>query len=403
MAERDSAPVDEVVDAVMGALRDHGYRESTTIRYRTCVNRLRRLCNARGGEYTRGLGAVFASQTTSPTTGGLVRQRVWDHGRCARLADSYLDAGEVDLSKWRRAKPVPAGQVFSGLLRAWEADLVDRGLAESTRGQCGDAARRFLLFAEGRAKSGLREVEASDVTAFLTGLALSCSAAGMRSFVAAFRPFLRFTGETRLSLAVEGLRFERKRAIMPMLSSSDLDAVYEVLRSGRVTARDKAMVLLSLTTGLRACDIVALEIGDIDWRGDRIALTQKKTGNPLSLPLLPMVGNAISEYLLRERPDSNDRRVFIRWKAPYTGLSGHTAVYFVMRKVFRLAGVEPGCHGTRLARHNAASRMLLAGVPSPTISAVLGHGDPSSADRYLETDESGMRACVLPLPEGAKR
>ena len=53
--------------------------------------------------------------------------------------------------------------------------------------------------------------------------------------------------------------------------------------SGAVSARDAAITLLALTTGLRACDIIGAAPGDIDWRGQTIGIVQQKTGNPLTL------------------------------------------------------------------------------------------------------------------------
>lgn len=44
-------------------------------------------------------------------------------------------------------------------------------------------------------------------------------------------------------------------------------------------ARDAAIILLALSTGLRACDVVALRLGDVDWRGHTIGLVQQKTGS----------------------------------------------------------------------------------------------------------------------------
>nr|WP_275543477.1 tyrosine-type recombinase/integrase [Bifidobacterium longum] len=56
--------------------------------------------------------------------------------------------------------------------------------------------------------------------------------------------------------------------------------------------------------------------------------------------------------------------------------------------------------GSRLLRRNAATRMLEAATPLPTISAVLGHADPDSTRVYMATHRGGMLACVLPVPEG---
>jgi site-specific recombinase XerD len=70
--------------------------------------------------------------------------------------------------------------------------------------------------------------------------------------------------------------------------------------------------------------------------------------------------------------------------------------------VFRKAGVTDVQGSTRLLRHNAATRLLRASVPLPTISAVLGHARPESTDLYLSVDHVRLLECVLDVPEGAR-
>ena len=69
--------------------------------------------------------------------------------------------------------------------------------------------------------------------------------------------------------------------------------------------RDYAMMLLAAQTGLRACDVVNLKRENIDWRAGEIRIVQQKTGKQLSLPLEPESGNAIADYLLHARPESD--------------------------------------------------------------------------------------------------
>jgi len=106
--------------------------------------------------------------------------------------------------------------------------------------------------------------------------------------------------------------------------------------------------------------------------------------------------------VLNERPHSGDDHVFLRSVAPHTGLADHAAIYRVTAETFRKAGVADVRAGTRLLRHSAASRLLRAAVPLPTISAVLGHASPESTNTYLSVDEERLLECVLPLPEGAR-
>jgi integrase len=153
---------------------------------------------------------------------------------------------------------------------------------------------------------------------------------------------------------------------------------------------------------LRACDIIALRLADIDWRGQTIALVQQKTGNPLSVPLAGRVAARLADYLLDERPDGADDHVFLRCLAPHTRLADHASIYRVTAGTFRKCGVTDVRAGTRFLRHNAASRLLRAAVPLATISAVLGHASAESTNQYMSVDEERLLECVLPVPTGAR-
>jgi integrase len=174
------------------------------------------------------------------------------------------------------------------------------------------------------------------------------------------------------------------------------------MRVGVVGARDAAITLLALTTGLRACDIVALRLEDIDWRGRTIGIVQQKTNNPLTVPLLALVTAKLADYVLDQRPGSDDDHVFLRSVAPHTRLADHASIYRVIAETFRRAGVTDVKAGSRFLRHNAASRLLRAVVPLPTISAVLGHASPESTNLYMSVDRDRLLECVLDVPEGAR-
>ena len=94
--------------------------------------------------------------------------------------------------------------------------------------------------------------------------------------------------------------------------------------------------------------------------------------------------------------------MFVRCKAPHTRLSVHASIYRVTAATFRIAGVSDVRAGTRLLRHSAASRLLRAAVPLPTIAAVLGHASEESTNVYLSVDQARLLECVLPVPAGAQ-
>ena len=169
--------------------------------------------------------------------------------------------------------------------------------------------------------------------------------------------------------------------------------------SGTVSARDAAITLLALTTGLRACDIVNLQLGDIDWRARTASIVQQKTNNPLTVPLTDLLVGRLADYVLDQRPASDGDHLFLRSVAPHARLADHASIYRVIANVFGKAGVTDAKAGTRLLRHNAASRLLRAAVPLPTISAVLGHSSLESTNLYLSADRDRLLECVLDVPE----
>ena len=399
------ATVEQLGGVIIDALRAAGYLESTIGQYQKTIRYLKGFVADRGEVvYRPWLGAEFAAMTTSPRTGRFSAERRFAYRRLVTLFDGFLATGVVDLSVRGRggggARPVSGG--FTALDVAWEAEMDARGLAPATRAGYGRVARGYLVFLESRGTSGLEDADGASVLAFLESLSERWAASSLFWVVSNFRPFLKFSGRTDLVDAVNLAGVRRSHRILPVLTDRDQAKVVQVCARGVVSARDAAITLLALTTGLRACDIAGLRLGDIDWRAGTLGIVQQKTGNPLTLPLAALVVAKLADSVRGERPRSSDDHVFLRCKAPHTKLAGHASIYRVTATTFRVAGVTDLKVGTSVLRHSAASRLLRAAVPLPTISAVLGHADPESTNVYLSVDHERLLDCVLPVPAGAR-
>ena len=84
--------------------------------------------------------------------------------------------------------------------------------------------------------------------------------------------------------------------------------------------RDAAIVRLMVRLGLRAGDVAALKLDDLDWRVGEIVV-RGKGGRESRLPLPQDVGQQVAAYLQRGRPSAITRKVFLRSRAPYRGWS----------------------------------------------------------------------------------
>lgn len=160
--------------------------------------------------------------------------------------------------------------------------------------------------------------------------------------------------------------------------------------------RDYAIILLIARSGLRAGDIANLRFSDVDWENQKIIKTQQKTGNPIELPLLNDVGDAMIDYLKNARPDSESDHIFIKNKPPYDNF-GASAVGALVRRLMQRSGIklENRKCGSHVLRHSLASRLLECDVPMPVISEILGHSNTAATMTYLRIDLANLKTCAL--------
>lgn len=224
------------------------------------------------------------------------------------------------------------------------------------------------------------------------------------NIISALRVLFRFWFERHVisedkELILKNYKWRRKERI-PSYYTPDEVAQIEasVNRSGRSGKRNYAMLLLATRLGLRGSDIANLQFSNIEWENCKITLTQYKTKEPIELPLLTDVGNAIVDYLKYGRVESNSSHIFLSTRAPYINANG-SIVCSVINNIISDAGVSIKYrhHGPHSMRHSLASTMLKNGVSFPVISETLGHKYTSSTMTYLKIDITSLLKCTLPV------
>ncbi|MCJ7483476.1 MAG: site-specific integrase [Thermodesulfovibrionales bacterium] len=266
-------------------------------------------------------------------------------------------------------------------------------------------SRQFLEYLEERKVEDLAQVRRSEISTFIPFIAKQYQPGSMRTVLSALRCFIRFVErqkltELRLSQAIPSSS-GRITKVFPTITIEEeqklLEAVDCTTPGGK---RNYAMLLLALRTGLRSIDIINLTLGDIQWKRNTIEIVQSKTGTPLVLPLLTDVGNAIADYILNGRPESQQPYLFLHTQAPYRKLSANASGYGISCKMMKAAGIRQGLEdrkGFHCFRHYVASRLLSEETPLPIISSILGHRNKDSTKVYLSTDLVHLRTCALDL------
>ena len=289
----------------------------------------------------------------------------------------------------------------------YRSELIRSGKGEGTRHLYETVARQFLIYLQSENVKELYSLCLSGVANFIPYISEQYQATSMRAVLNALRFFLKFLHHSKLSdadlsRAVTG-NASRKHAVISTLTRQEENKLLSFIdRSSCIGKRNYAMVLLAMRTGLRSIDIIKLKTSSIDWRSSTISIVQQKNGQPLCLPLFDDVGNALADYMLNARPQSNEPYVFLRNRIPYRKLAGSSACYSISRSVMKNAGIrqsekESQRKGFHIFRHSLAARMLSQEVPLSVISSTLGHASMSSSKVYLSTDAEHLKACALSL------
>jgi len=262
----------------------------------------------------------------------------------------------------------------------------------------------FLNAVGRRTVKRLRGLRGTEIQRFITIRAEALSREGRKKLCAAIRSFLRFLfigGYTAVDLAssvpvIPSFRLERlPRAISTEAIERILAAIN---RSTPVGKRDYAMLLLLATYGMRAGQLCALRLEDIDWRMSLLRIPGTKGGRDVLLPLRSAAGEAIVDYLKRGRPVGWPfREVFLGLRAPIGPLRG--ALSAIIKPYARKAGVEIPSFGSHAWRHACATRMLAKGESLKTIRHVLGHQSIETTFIYTKVDISALRQASLEWPE----
>jgi integrase len=297
---------------------------------------------------------------------------------------------------------------FRPLRDEYVASCRARGNAEATLVAKGKAASRFLAYLDEAGASDLAVLSVRDVSGFLLrqrGLRRK-TIASLRSCLADFLVFLAATGRGPQGLAgrLPPHRHLRHESEPHLWTAEEIRRVLAVIdRQSAVGKRDYAMILLTARLGLRISDLRHLELGDLDWRAKTLTIIQRKTGRPLSLPLLDDVGWAVIDYVRHGRPETACAKVFIQHRHPFGAFGGSSSVatrlsYYAARAGIEFpAGDTCGMHSLRGA---LAVAMIGGGTPVPVVSAVLGHASSDTTQAYyLRFDTERLRCCALDVED----
>jgi len=365
------------------------------------------VCDEQVSTLTRELGTTFLARRYGLVLGA----EPWP---TARLEQNRLRAIELlldcqadhPIAIRRRITPTSFQGPWGSLLNAFVVSEKRAGRAARTMETHLLYLARFSDFLGAAGVAGPAALDAHVLTEFISLTGRQYSRSTLYCTACLIRVFLRYLHQEgyiarNLAVLVPSVASTKNAHVPSSYAAEDVDRLLAAVdRANPKGRRDYAMLLLACRLGLRASDICRLTFESFQWDTNTLVITQQKTGQPLTLPLLTEVGTAVIEYLKYGRPAVSDPTIFLRHTAPVGPLTP-TTLHSIVSQCLTRGGVAvpPGKkRGPHALRHSLASELLRQETPLPIISAVLGHQDSRTTGTYLTIDLTQLRKLALDVP-----
>lgn len=378
-------------------LDGHGYAMSTSLQLMALAQRLDHWLQHKGLDVSS-----LDNRELQLFLDSLRAEATWLHPTAATftLFMEYLRGiGAIPMSLPSTEPPSPEELLFE---RFRHYLSVERGLGTKSVRNYERSACSFMAWLNESSKT-LKSIDASDVITFAIGIHPAGETHAAKGVLTGLRAFLRWAYlENLTSQAWVGAvpsAAGHGDSLPQGLTPKEVDALLATCDRGTVAGlRNYAILVLMSRLGLRACEVSALLLRDMDWRSGEILIRGKGSCQE-KLPLPYDVGSALADYLHDGRRPGWGDSVFLKLHAPVAGLAPG-GVSDVVLVASQRAGI-PGVHAHRL-RHTAGTQLLQAGASLAEVGQVLRHRSPANTALYAKVDDASLRELALPWPGTAR-
>ncbi|MBZ5499692.1 MAG: site-specific integrase [Acidobacteriia bacterium] len=286
----------------------------------------------------------------------------------------------------------------------------ERGLSERTIEHCWGFAARFLKFRFGDKMGDLSQITAIDIVGFMQQLVSRKKPFRDKTPPTHLRNFFRYLfsrGKTtaNLALCVPWIKQQSDTRVPRHLDAAQVETILRAIRvDSPIGRRNYAMMLLPARLGLRAPEVISMQIDDVDWRAGEIIVRGKGLRQD-RLPLPQDVGEALAKYLQRDRVSSS-RALFVVSRAPHRPFRDGAMLNVILKKAFAQTGLTPPASfvGSHVLRHSLAVTLARNGASLDEIGDLLRHQYRASTMIYARLDIEGLRSIAQrwPVAGGAR-
>lgn len=399
----DMIYLQEHLDELISYMAEHGYSESCISRLRFIANRIIVLSRTIEWNSYQEIYAWYSSQNHEYFYMKGVRSVLG-------ILEAFHNRNEMPTNRGIQSTLCPVFSNYSILNPDFRC-LVDlsielslkRGLRTSTIAGLKSVISTFFAFMQKEGASQPESISPDMINRYLAPYIEKKSGRGivsrLRTFFETILPFC--SESTRILNALPILHYGRKN--VQYLTDAESNAFRDALRDpdNGLTYKCRAIGTIIFYTGIRRSDVVNLTFDSVDLKRSIIRIHQQKTGHYLELPLLPVVGNAIYDYCVNERPICEETYLFVGNYAPHRK-NGVNAVVHAIQSIMKVANIRQNQgdrQGSHIFRHRAATEMMSNNTSPAVVSHTLGHSSPESLNPYLHADKIHLRECALSISE----
>lgn len=281
------------------------------------------------------------------------------------------------------------------------------GLAPATRVSRRMWVAKFLVDRFGSTPVEIARITPVDIVNFMARPTNGYRPGTLRVLGGALRSYMRFRSLTcgdpiePLLAAVPTVAQWRLATLPKHLTAAEVDLFLHAFdRQSASGKRGYAMARCLLDMALRAGEVAAIQLEDLNWSEGTLTIRPGKSRRADVLPLPMATGRAIVEYLRRARPQSANRALFLRHQAPFDAPITAEFVRGHIRRALVRCGLGDRFTGTHVLRHTAAMRMRCGGASLKQIADVLRHRSLDTTTIYSKVDLPRLAAVAAPWPGG---
>ena len=297
---------------------------------------------------------------------------------------------------------------IAGILACYQNYLNNiRGLTHKSQGMHIRIIRRFLDYRLSvNGDLALSEITGKEVLEYVSVVtAEKYSLDWKTSVISCTRTFLRFLCWERiqdkdLSQVVPSVIKWKLADIPKHIPFDDVQKLVNAPdRNTAIGKRDRAILILLAVLGLRACEILSLNLDCILWRENKLIIPEGKPRKERMLPLTSEISESLYDYIKNGRPQIKQRKIFIRTIAPIKAISTTGTLVNIVRKYIHQTNIDAPKKGTHLLRHSLATKLVNSGVSIKEIADIMGHESIEAARIYTKLDLTTLNDVAMPFPE----